>query len=78
MVAPTSARDLVVVEGSVYGGPNMLPSEQAVLPALAASLLDAGTAKKHKDKLREALAAKGISLSFGAAGDRTFFSAVFS
>ncbi len=74
LLAPTSARDLVVIEGSVYGGPNMLPRERAVLPALAASLLDAGTTKRSKAALREALAAKGISLSFSAAGDRTLFS----
>jgi zinc protease len=73
-IAPTGTRDLVIVEGSVFGGPNMLPREQDVLPALAASLLDAGTAKKSKDAIREGLAGKGIALSFGATGDRTLFS----
>jgi len=72
-VAPTATRDLVIIQGSVFGGPSMLPSEQDVLPALVAGLLDAGTAKKSKQVIRDALAAKGIMLSFGTAGDRTTF-----
>lgn len=75
LVAPTAVRDLVVIEGSVYGGPSHFSGEKMLLPALAASLLDAGTATKSKEVIRNALAAKGISLSFGAAGDRTYLSA---
>ncbi len=73
-VAPTGTHDLVAVEGSVLGGPNMLPQEQDVLPTLAAALLDAGTATKKKSEIQDALAGRGISLSFGASDDRTFFS----
>ncbi|MFA7302524.1 MAG: pitrilysin family protein [Candidatus Paceibacterota bacterium] len=73
-VAPTSARDLVALEGSVHGGPNMLPAEHDVLPALAAALLDAGTLKRSKAAIREALAARGITIGFAASGDRTYFS----
>jgi zinc protease len=72
-IAATGTHDLVIVEGSVLGGPNMLPRQRDVLPALAASLLDAGTAKRSKAAIREGLAAKGISLAFGARGDRTSF-----
>lgn len=73
-IAPTHARDVVAVEGSVLGGPNMLPIEFDIVPGLAAELLDAGTAKKNKSVIREALAARGISLSFSSSGDRTTFS----
>lgn len=73
-VAPTSTNDLVVVQGSVLGGPTLMPRERDVLPVLAAMLLDAGTANKNKSVIRDALAARGMSLSFGAAGDRTLFS----
>lgn len=73
-VAQTMARDVVSVEGSVLGGPNMLPSSLDVIPELAAELLDAGTAKKKKSVIREGLAARGISLSFSSSGDRTTFS----
>jgi zinc protease len=73
-VAPTGAHDLVAVEGSILGGPNMLPVESDVLPMLAAALLDAGTATKNKQDIRNALAARGITLGFASLGDRTFFS----
>lgn len=73
-VAHTQARDVVAVEGSVLGGPNMLPTTLDVIPGLTAELLDAGTAKKHKNMLRETLATRGISLTFSSNGDRTAFS----
>ncbi len=73
-LAQTKARDVVAVEGSVLGGPNMLPAALDVVPGLAAELLDAGTAKKNKHVLRETLAARGISLAFSSGGDRTAFS----
>lgn len=73
-IALTHARDVVAVEGSVLGGPNMLPIEFDIVPGLTAELLDAGTAKKNKSVIREALAARGISLSFSSSGDRTTFS----
>jgi zinc protease len=73
-VAPTHARDVVVVEGSVLGGPNMLPVEKDVVASLAASLYDAGTATKGKEQIRENLSARGISLSFQSEGDWTSFS----
>lgn len=73
-VAPTRARDVVAVEGSVLGGPNMLPATLDVIPGLAAELLDAGTAKKKKSVIREELAARGILLSFSSSSDRTAFS----
>src|SRR3989344_2055934 len=73
-IAPTHARDVVVVEGSILGGPNMLPIELDIVPGFVAELLDAGTAKKNKSVIREALATRGISLSFSSSGDRTTFS----
>ncbi len=73
-VAPTHAHDLVVVDGSILGGPHMLPREQQIVASLAAALLDAGTTKKNKSVIREALSAKGVSLSFASSGDRTAFS----
>ncbi|PIR83256.1 hypothetical protein COU19_01540 [Candidatus Kaiserbacteria bacterium CG10_big_fil_rev_8_21_14_0_10_56_12] len=73
-VAPTNARDLVIVEGSVRGGPNLVPRSERVLPALAAALLDAGTTSRSKNEIRDGLAARGISLEFGSSGDRTRFS----
>jgi zinc protease len=42
---------------------------------MVTELLDAGTAKKSKDIIREALGARGISVSFSAGGDRTYFAA---
>jgi len=73
-VAPTNTRDLVVVEGSILGGPALMPREQDVLPVLAAMLFDAGTVQKTKSAIRDALASRGMNLSFSAAGDRTIFS----
>lgn len=73
-LASTHAHDVVVVEGSVFGGPNMLPPELDVIPGLTAELLDAGTVKKKKSVIREMLAGRGMSLSFSASGDRTAFS----
>ena len=73
-IAPTRAHDVVAVEGSVLGGPNMLPAALDVVPGLAAGLLDAGTAKKKKNVVREMLAGRGISLSFSSSGDRAAFS----
>lgn len=73
-IASTYAHDVVVVEGSVLGGPTMLPAPLDVIPGLAAELLDAGTPKKKKSVIREALAGRGISLAFSSSGDRTFFS----
>lgn len=73
-VAPTRAKDVVAVEGSVLGGPNMLPTEQDVIAWLAAEMLDAGTLKKNKSIIRETLAGRGMSLRFSSSGDRTAFS----
>jgi zinc protease len=74
IIAPTATKDLVCVEGSLYGGKRMVPHEQDVLPTLAAALLDAGTVGKTKEQIRERLAARGISLDFSASMDRTYFS----
>ncbi len=73
-IAPTHVRDIVIVNGSVLGGRNMLPKTLNLVSLLTADLLDAGTAKKKKDVLRDTLAGKGISLSFSSSGDRTEFS----
>jgi zinc protease len=73
--AHTGARDVVSVEGSVLGGSSMLPRPKEYAANIAAELLDAGTTKKSKSQLREALSARGISLSFAAGGERTYFSA---
>lgn len=72
-VAPMSVKDVVTLEGSVLGGPNHLPKNLSNIPGLSASLLDAGTKKKKKEVVRESLANRGISLSFSASGDRTYF-----
>ena len=73
-LAQTRAHDVVSIEGSVFGGPNMLSATFDVIPGLTAELLDAGTAKKKKSVIREGLAGRGISLSFSSNGDRTIFS----
>lgn len=70
-VAPRKAKDVVSVEGSVVGGLSHV--ENHMVPDLAAELLDAGTSKKSKEEIREALAAKGIALSFSAVDDRLYF-----
>lgn len=72
--APTKAKDIVSIQGSVLGGWNFLDKTQDEVPVIAAKLLDAGTTRKSKKVLREGLAARGIHLSFSAGGDRTFFS----
>lgn len=71
----TGAKDVVTVEGSVLGGYNMLPIEKTVVAGVVASLLDAGTTLRSKAELREQLASRGISLSFGSGGNRLYFSA---
>ena len=70
----TGAHDIVSIEGSVFGGWNMLPRAKCEVPVLVAELLDAGTSTKSKDVIREALGARGASLSFSAGGDRLYFS----
>lgn len=72
-VAPTRVQDIVIVNGSVLGGRNMLPRALDIVPLLAADLFDAGTAKKKKNVIRDTLAGKGMSLSFSSSGDRTEF-----
>ncbi|MFZ2500404.1 MAG: pitrilysin family protein [Minisyncoccia bacterium] len=74
LTAQTSVRDVVVIEGSILGGSNHLAKNLDTIPSLLAGLLDAGTKKKSKEVIREALADRGISLSFSAGGDRTYFS----
>lgn len=73
-IAPTKAKDVVQVRGSLLGGWRMLPKEEEYAPSLAARLFDAGTKIKTKDQIREALSARGIDLSFSASGTRTSFS----
>jgi zinc protease len=74
-IAPMRAKDVVSIEGSVWGGANMLPRAQSEIPNLAAELLDAGTATRSKDEIRGTLAALGATLAFHADGDRMHFSA---
>ncbi len=75
IVAPTHAKDVVTIQGSVLGGPNYFSSDERVVPGLGSTLLDAGTRTKSKDVIREGLAERGMSLSFSAGGDRVNFSA---
>lgn len=75
LVAPMKVRDVVAVEGSVYGGWNMLPEKDSEVPVLAAELLDAGTKSRSKAQIRGKLAALGATLSFTPGGDRMQFSA---
>ncbi len=72
-IAPTKAKDVVTVQGSVLGGWNMLPKGKGDVQILAVDLLDAGTKTKSKDQIRESLTNRGIDLSFTPGGDRTFF-----
>ena len=74
-VSRTGAKDVVAIEGSVLGGSNMLPRTKSEVASMTAELLDAGTAKRSKESIREALGARGASISFSAGGDRTYFSA---
>jgi zinc protease len=74
-VAPMATKDVVAIEGSVFGGPNFFPNRNSAIPDIATDLLDAGTARMNKQVLREGLAARGASLSFMSSGDRTYFSA---
>ncbi len=73
-IAPTKARDVVAVVGSVYGGENMLPTSLEAAIELATELLDAGTSKTSKADLRNSLANRGATISFSSGGDRTYFS----
>jgi zinc protease len=73
-IAPTKARDVVTIVGSVLGGATMLTRAQAGIPLLAGGLFDAGTKKNPKNILRESLAGRGATLSFFSGGDRTGFS----
>jgi zinc protease len=74
IVAPTSARDVVSLEGSVLGGPNHMSKDKSIIAGLSAGLLDTGTKGKTKEIIRGSLADRGITLSFSAGGDRTYFS----
>jgi zinc protease len=73
-IAQTKAQDVVTVIGSVLGGDAMLPRVQTGVPLLAGRLFDAGTKKTDKDTLRDGLASRGTTLSFGTSTDRTTFS----
>jgi zinc protease len=73
-IAPLHAKDVVTVYGSLLGGSNMVQRNKADVQSIVVELLDAGTAKKSKDQIREAMGARGISLTFSAGGDRTYFS----
>lgn len=73
-VAPTGAKDVVTIEGSVLGGYNLLPRDKQAVPAIATRLFDAGTKLHAKDVLRDTLAARGSHISFTAGADRTYFS----
>ena len=66
----TTAKDVVRIEGSIYGGENMVHGNNFAIAGLTAELLDAGTKHHAKDSLRALLASKGASLSFVAGGDR--------
>lgn len=72
-LARTGVKDLVYLEGSVLGGWNMLPRRKGEVSVLAAELFDAGTKKKGKDAIREALASRGATLSFSSGDERTYF-----
>jgi len=74
-IAPTSAKDVVTIQGSVLGGPHHLKGGKKVVARLCAELLDAGTKIRDKYLLRNLLAVRGATLSFASSGDRTFFSA---
>ena len=74
-IAPTKAKDVVTIVGSVFGGEYMLPRALEQAAGIAAELLDAGTKSKSRDVLRNSLADRGASISFTAGGDRTHFSA---
>ena len=72
-IAPTKAKDVVTIVGSVFGGEYMLPCSLEQTAGIAAELLDAGTKTKSQDILRNSLADRGASISFTAGGDRTQF-----
>lgn len=74
-VSRTKTKDVVSIEGSVFGGSNMLPDSQSEAPGIAAELLDAGTATRSKEVIRGTLSKLGATLSFSAGGDRMYFSA---
>ena len=69
----TQTKDIVTIQGSVLGGELMLAEAKRRAPYLAARLFDAGTKTQTKDALREALAARGASISFSGGEDRTYF-----
>jgi len=73
-IAPTGAKNIVTIEGSVRGGWSMLARSKAEAALIAAELLDSGTSTKSKDGIHEALGKRGASLSFKDGADRTFFS----
>lgn len=73
--ARTGAKDVVTVQGSVFGGYLMLDKQLSMAPRLATSILDAGTKSRSKDDIRSALASRGASIYFSAGGDRTYFRA---
>lgn len=74
LVAPMSVRDVVSIEGSVYGGWNMLADQDTEVPVIAADILDAGTKSRSKAKIRGTLSSLGATLSFSPGGDRMQFS----
>jgi len=73
--ARTGVKDIVSIEGSVHGGWYLLPTELHLSPRIAAGLMDADTKRQDKETLRNALAARGASLSFSVGADRTYFHA---
>jgi zinc protease len=73
-VAPRKTKGLIKFQGSLYTEAGSLPLAKNMLPELAAELLDAGTASRTKEEIRESLAERGAELSFTVMGERMHFS----
>ncbi|MCH7762233.1 MAG: insulinase family protein [Candidatus Marinimicrobia bacterium] len=71
----TPVRDVVTLTGSILGGDQFSPADNAVVPDLTADMLDEGTTKHTKFEISEILESVGASLSFSSDKYRLRFSA---
>ncbi len=71
----TSVQDVVTITGSILGGDQFSPKDNAVVSDLTADMLDEGTKKHTKFEISELLESVGANLNFSSDKYRLRFSA---
>ena len=73
-VLPRKGSGVVVIDGALKAGPWQASPEKEPVAEIAAALLDEGTKKRSREAFRDALEARGTTLSFWADGGHLYFS----